>query len=50
MEARIVRSELQKCYRLEGVNNIENCHDLAEKYIGMIRDNKVDAAVKDRRS
>lgn len=43
MEARIVRAELQKCYRLEGVNNYENCHDLAEKYTSMIRENKVGA-------
>ncbi|KLT41557.1 putative NADH-ubiquinone oxidoreductase 12 kDa subunit mitochondrial precursor [Cutaneotrichosporon oleaginosum] len=41
MEARIVRDELQKCYKYEGVNNIETCHDLAQKYISMIRDNKV---------
>lgn len=41
MEARLVRAELQKCYKGEGVNHIENCKDLAEKYIVMIRENKV---------
>lgn len=41
MEARIVRGELQKCYRGEGVNQLQNCKELAEKYAGMIRDNKV---------
>ncbi len=41
MEARIVRDELQKCYKYEGVNNVETCHDLAQKYTSMIRDNKV---------
>lgn len=41
MEARLVREELQKCYRGEGVNHLENCKDLAEKYTAMIRDNKV---------
>lgn len=41
MEARIVRGELQKCYRGEGVNHLQNCKELAEKYAGMIRDNKV---------
>lgn len=41
MEARIVRTELQKCYRGEGVNHLENCRELAEKYTAMIRDNKV---------
>ncbi|KAK8849468.1 hypothetical protein IAR55_004801 [Kwoniella newhampshirensis] len=41
MEARIVRDELQKCYRGEGVNHLQNCKVLAEKYAGMIRENKV---------
>lgn len=41
MEARIVRDELQKCYRGEGVNQLQNCKVLAEKYAAMIRDNKV---------
>ncbi|RSH87911.1 uncharacterized protein EHS24_000429 [Apiotrichum porosum] len=41
MEARIVRTELQKCYRGEGVNHLENCRELAEKYTAMIRDNKI---------
>lgn len=41
MEARIVRDELQKCYRGEGVNQLQNCKALAEKYAAMIRDNKV---------
>ncbi|WVF68668.1 hypothetical protein IAT40_003439 [Kwoniella sp. CBS 6097] len=41
MEARIVRDELQKCYRGEGVNHLQNCKELAEKYATMIRENKV---------
>lgn len=41
MEARLVREELQKCYRGEGVNHNQNCKELADRYIGMIRDNKV---------
>lgn len=41
MEARLVRAELQKCYRGEGVNQLKNCKELAEKYAGMIRENKV---------
>jgi hypothetical protein len=40
MEARIVRGELQKCYRGEGVNQLQNCKELAERYAGMIRENK----------
>jgi len=41
MEARIVRGELQKCYRGEGVNQLQNCKELAERYASMIRENKV---------
>lgn len=41
MEARIVREELVKCQRGEGVNHYKKCGHLAEMYTGMIRDNKV---------
>jgi hypothetical protein len=41
MEARIVREELVKCQRGEGVNHYKKCGYLAEMYTGMIRDNKV---------
>lgn len=41
MEARLVREELKKCYRGEGVNHMQNCKDLAERYALMIRDNAV---------
>lgn len=41
MEARLVREELQKCYRGEGVNHLQNCKELAEKYATMIRENKI---------
>lgn len=44
MEARIVRGELQKCHKYEGVNHYENCKELAEKYAHMIRDNAVGIA------
>jgi hypothetical protein len=45
MEARLVRKELQKCYRGEGVNSYQNCRELAEQYTKMIRDNKVGPTV-----
>ena len=45
MEARIVRGELQKCYRGEGVNQLQNCKELAERYAGMIRENKVSLGI-----
>ena len=41
MEARLVRDNLQKCYRVEGVNYLENCKDLAERYAQMFKDNRV---------
>lgn len=41
MEARLVREELVKCQRAEGVNHYKECQHLAEMYTGMIRENKV---------
>lgn len=47
MEARLVREELQKCYRGEGVNHLQNCKSLAEQYARMIRENKVSKPFSD---
>ncbi|KXN91693.1 NADH-ubiquinone oxidoreductase 12 kDa subunit, mitochondrial [Leucoagaricus sp. SymC.cos] len=41
MEARLVRDELEKCQKMEGVNHYENCKWLADKYIQMLQDNRV---------
>ena len=41
MEARIVREELQKCHRAEGVNQQENCKWLAEKYLEKLEGSRV---------
>lgn len=41
MEARLVRDELENCQRSEGVNHYENCRWLTEKYLTMLKDNKV---------
>ena len=41
MEARLVRDELEKCQRAEGVNHYENCKWLAEKYLTMLKENRV---------
>jgi len=41
MEARIVQDQLQSCYRAEGVNHYENCRELSEKYITLLRENRV---------
>ena len=41
METRLVREELKKCYRGEGVNHMQNCKELADRYVVMIRENAV---------
>lgn len=41
MEARLVREELAKCWREEGVNHYQSCHALSEKYLDMIRTHRV---------
>jgi len=41
MEARLVRDELEKCQKHEGVNHYENCRWLADKYLTMLKDNRV---------
>jgi len=41
MEARIVGDQLQSCYRTEGVNHYETCRELSEKYITLLRENRV---------
>lgn len=41
MEARLVREELEKCHKSEGVNHYENCRWLAEKYAVMLKTAKV---------
>jgi hypothetical protein len=41
MELRLVREQLDKCYRTEGVNHYENCKDLSDRYLTMFKDNKV---------
>ncbi|KIK62543.1 hypothetical protein GYMLUDRAFT_42008 [Collybiopsis luxurians FD-317 M1] len=41
MEARLVREELEKCQRSEGVNAFENCKWLSEKLLDKLSDAKV---------
>jgi len=41
MEARIIGEQLQSCYRAEGVNHYETCRELSEKYITLLRENRV---------
>ncbi|KAM0786684.1 hypothetical protein ACM66B_002129 [Microbotryomycetes sp. NB124-2] len=42
MEARLVREELAKCWRTEGVNHYEQCHPLTEKYLDLLRQNRME--------
>ncbi|KAF8969253.1 NADH-ubiquinone oxidoreductase 12 kDa subunit [Flammula alnicola] len=41
MELRLVRDELGKCHQAEGVNHYESCKWLSEKYLSMLRVNRV---------
>ncbi|KAK7454461.1 hypothetical protein VKT23_011217 [Stygiomarasmius scandens] len=41
MEAKLVRDELDKCQRSEGVNHYENCKYLSELYLSKLRDARV---------
>ncbi|KAI0058774.1 hypothetical protein BV25DRAFT_1919079 [Artomyces pyxidatus] len=41
MEARIVQDQVKACYRGESVNHYENCRELSEKYLSMLRENRV---------
>ncbi len=41
MELRLVGDELGKCHKAEGVNHYENCRWLSEKYLAMLRHNRV---------
>mmetsp|Transcript_36333 Transcript_36333/g.50477 ORF Transcript_36333/g.50477 Transcript_36333/m.50477 type:complete len:107 (+) Transcript_36333:84-404(+) len=36
-KAQIIRDRLQTCYRTEGVNHYQNCKELAERYVNMIK-------------
>ena len=41
MEVRIVREELVKCQKMEGVNHYSECKHLSELYLNLMRTNKV---------
>ncbi|KAG5438266.1 hypothetical protein PCK2_000964 [Pneumocystis canis] len=50
MEMRLVREELDKCYKIEGMNHFENCKELSERYWKMLRgDYKVKGYMADER-
>ncbi|KAI1113629.1 hypothetical protein F5Y14DRAFT_206418 [Nemania sp. NC0429] len=41
MMGRLVREELSKCYYRSGVNHLEKCGPLREKYLQMLKDHKI---------
>ncbi|KAI9000526.1 NADH-ubiquinone oxidoreductase 12 kDa subunit [Trametes punicea] len=41
MEAKLVREKLDHCYETEGVNHMESCKELRDRYIDMLRQNRV---------
>jgi hypothetical protein len=41
MELRLIRDEMNKCQRAEGVNHYENCKVFVDKYLELLRDAKV---------
>ncbi|MCJ1444155.1 MAG: hypothetical protein MMC23_004656 [Stictis urceolatum] len=41
MMARLVRDEMGKCYRREGVNHMQNCKQLRERYLELLKDAKI---------
>lgn len=41
MMARLIRDELKKCYYREGVNHLEKCGALRERYFRALKEGKV---------
>ncbi|EQK98777.1 hypothetical protein G6O67_001568 [Ophiocordyceps sinensis] len=41
MMTRLVGEELSKCYRREGVNHLENCGHLRERYLELLATTKI---------
>ncbi|KPM38917.1 hypothetical protein AK830_g7621 [Neonectria ditissima] len=41
MMTRLVGEELSKCYVREGVNHLENCGHLRERYLQLLKSNKI---------
>ncbi|ORY05673.1 hypothetical protein BCR34DRAFT_604425 [Clohesyomyces aquaticus] len=41
MMARLVREEMGKCYYREGVNHLEKCGHLRERYFELLKDTKI---------
>uniref|UniRef100_A0A8H7TL31 NADH-ubiquinone oxidoreductase 12 kDa subunit, mitochondrial n=1 Tax=Bionectria ochroleuca TaxID=29856 RepID=A0A8H7TL31_BIOOC len=41
MMIRLVGEELGKCYNREGVNHLENCGKLRERYLQLLETNKI---------
>ncbi|PVU96911.1 hypothetical protein BB559_002213 [Furculomyces boomerangus] len=46
METRILREKLEECYLREGVNHLENCRELALRYLDEFPKNRVEGWYK----
>lgn len=44
-KVRFIRDDLEACWRKEGVNHYENCHELAKEYLTQYRANPVSFVV-----
>ena len=42
-----MKDELAKCHKAEGVNHYENCAWLSEKYLSMLKENRVRFLVRE---
>ncbi|RKF51361.1 NADH-ubiquinone oxidoreductase 12 kDa subunit, mitochondrial [Golovinomyces cichoracearum] len=50
MMARLVREELGKCYFREGVNHLEKCGTLRERYLELLKHAKIKGYLFDQRN
>ncbi|TQS38916.1 hypothetical protein Golomagni_00570 [Golovinomyces magnicellulatus] len=50
MMARLVREELGKCYFREGVNHLEKCGVLRERYLELLKHAKIKGYLFDQRN
>jgi hypothetical protein len=41
MQSRLLREELAKCHKTEGVNSYENCKEFVERYMDSLKTAKV---------
>ncbi|ESZ91755.1 NADH-ubiquinone oxidoreductase 12 kDa subunit [Sclerotinia borealis F-4128] len=50
MMARLVREELGKCYYKEGVNHLEKCGSLRDRYFELLKESKIKGYLFDQQN